>query len=240
MKQFKEEILSTFKSLKEAEDFITTKTSEDPKTQSISWDVDYTPNLKKLYTDIDNITTKLNKLYKLTKTPESESLLKLGKSLRNRFSRLLTKYPDLKEQSSTSQGGASFTSGTGAQYATPKAFNKNTNSKGTKNIYYYKLGWKPVPKKIKGSGIEVKKLYEGEAKDFQQERINIFDKIENELNSLSPLISNAKNATIEYYNENPGSYAIIRSTDLILDYIKDIKQLLKGEEEWKPYKTNIN
>ena len=82
---------------KEAEDFITIKTSEDPKTQSISWDVDYTPNLKKLYTDIDNITTKLNKLYKLTKTPESESLLKLGKSLRNRFSRLLTKYPDLKE-----------------------------------------------------------------------------------------------------------------------------------------------
>jgi hypothetical protein len=27
---------------------------------------------------------------------------------------------------------------------------------------------------------------------------------------------------------------------LILDYIKDIKQLLKGETEWKPYKTSIN
>jgi hypothetical protein len=27
---------------------------------------------------------------------------------------------------------------------------------------------------------------------------------------------------------------------LILDYIKDIKQLLKGEEEWEPYKTSIN
>jgi hypothetical protein len=100
-----------------------------------------------------------------------------------------------------------------------------------KNIYYYKLGWKPVPKKIKGSGLEVKKLYEGEAEDFQQERINIFDKIEDEINTLSPLISNAKNSTIEYYSENPGSYAIIRSTDLILDYIKNIKQLLKGEKE---------
>jgi len=217
MEQFKEEILSVVKSLKESEDFITYKTSEDPQTQTVSWDVDYTPNLKKLYTDINNIVTKLDKLSKLTKTPESESLLKLGKSLRNRFSRLLNKYSDLKEQSSTSQGGASFTPGTGAQ--------------GAKNIYYYKLGWKPVPKKIKGSGLEVKKLYEGEAEDFQQERINIFDKIEDEINTLSPLISNAKNSTIEYYSENPGSYAIIRSTDLILDYIKNIKQLLKGEKE---------
>jgi hypothetical protein len=122
MEQFKEEILSVVKSLKESEDFITYKTSEDPQTQTVSWDVDYTPNLKKLYTDINNIVTKLDKLSKLTKTSESESLLKLGKSLRNRFSRLLNKYSDLKEQSSTSQGGASFTPGTGA-------FNKNTNSK---------------------------------------------------------------------------------------------------------------
>jgi len=240
MKQFKEEILSTVKSLKEAEDFITKKTSEDPTTGTTTWVIDYQPNLKKLYSDIDDIIKRLEKLQKRTQTPESESLLKLGKSLRNRFSRLLKKYSDLKEQSSTSQGGASFTPGTGAQYATPKAFNKDTNSKGAKNIYYYKLGWKAVPKKIKGSGLEVKKLYEGEAKDFHQERINIFDKIEDELNTLSPLISNAKNSTIEYYNENPGSYAIIRSTDLILDYIKDIKQLLKGEKEWEPYKTSIN
>lgn len=231
MKQFKEEILSTVKSLKEAEDFITKKTSEDPTTGTTTWIIDYQPNLKKLYSDIDDIIKRLEKLQKRTQTPESESLLKLGKSLRNRFSRLLKKYSDLKEQSSTSQGGASFTPGTGAQYATPKAFNKDTNSKGAKNIYYYKLGWKAVPKKIKGSGLEVKKLYEGEAEDFHQERINIFDKIEDELNTLSPLISNSKNSTIEYYNENPGSYAIVRSTDLILDYIKDIKQLLKGEEE---------
>lgn len=137
----------------------------------------------------------------------------------------------LKEMSSTSQGGATFTPASGAQYATPKAFKKGTNSKGTKNIYYYKLGFKPVPKKIKGSGLEVKKLYENEASDFQKERTDVFSQIEKELNDLSPLISNAKNATIDYYSNNPGSYAIVRSTDLILDYIKDIKQLLKGEEE---------
>jgi hypothetical protein len=231
MHQLKENILEIFNALKEAEDFITYKTGEDPEHQTTTWIVDYQPNLKSLYNDIDNIVKKLEKVQQRVQSNESEVLLKLGKSLRNRFARLLKKYSDLKEQSSTSQGGASFTPGEGAQYATPKAFNKNTNSKGAKNIYYYKLGWKPVPKKIKGSGLEVKKLYEGEAKDFQQERINMFDKIEDELNTLSPLISNAKNSTIEYYNENPGSYAIVRSTDLILDYIKDIKQLLKGETE---------
>jgi hypothetical protein len=46
MEQFKEEILSVVNSLKESEDFITYKTSEDPQTQTVSWDVDYTPNLK--------------------------------------------------------------------------------------------------------------------------------------------------------------------------------------------------
>jgi hypothetical protein len=230
MKQFKEEILSTIKSLKEAEDFITRKTEEDPTTQSTTWEVDYNPNLKNLYTNINNVVRALEKLQRSNPTLESEQLLNLGKSLRNRFSRLLKKYNALKEQSSTSQGGASFTPGTGEQYATPRAFNKNTNSKGAKNIYYYKLGWKAVPKKIKGSKLEVKKLYEGEINDFQQERIDVFNQIETELNNLSPIISNAKNSTIEYYTNNPGSFAIIKSTDLILDYIKNIKQLLKGEE----------
>ena len=104
-----------------------------------------------------------------------------------------------------------------------------SKSKKRKNIYYYKMGYKDVPKKIKGSGLEVKKLYEGEFNEFQKGRIDIFEKIENELNDLPPLISNAKNKTVEYYSSNPGSYAIINSTDLILEYIKDIKTLLKGK-----------
>lgn len=228
MQQFRDKISSTMLSLKEAEDFMSTQSDVDPETGTITWDIDYTPNLRDLYDDIDDVTSKIQKLKSNTSIPEVEELVKLSKSLRNRFSRLLKKYKTLKEQSSTAQGGGSFTPGDGAQYATPKAFNKNTNSKGAKNIYYYKLGWKAVPNKIKDSGLEVKKLYEGKAEDFQQERIAIFDKIEDELNSLSPMVSNAKNDTIEYYNENKGSYAIIRSTDLILDLIKDIKQLLKG------------
>jgi hypothetical protein len=139
----------------------------------------------------------------------------------------------LKETSSTGGGGASMSSGTGPQYATKYSFSKGTNEKGVKNPYYYKLGWKAVPNKIKGSGLEVKKLFEidppNEIKQFQEERIQAFENIEKELNSLFPMISNAKNDTIVFYSENPGSNEVMVSTDLILEYIQDIKKLLKEE-----------
>lgn len=141
----------------------------------------------------------------------------------------------IKETSSTGVGGGTFTPGEGAQYATKYSFKKGTDDKGVKKPYYYKLGWKAVPDKIKGSGLEVKKLFEEDTTDtFQQERIKAFETIENELNSLSPILSNAKNQTIEFYQENPGSSEIIVSTDLILEYIQDIKKLLKGEENENP------
>jgi hypothetical protein len=173
-----------------------------------------------------------------------------------------------KEISSTGggPGSAGFTPGTGAQYSTPFAFNKNKKAKGTSRNYMYKLGFKPVktegigatlgpgpkatekgvqdnyyvkgfkyklvPDKIKGSGLEVKPLWEEDTnttKAFHQERINAFEKIENELNDIYKMLSNAKNKTAEYYNENPGSYSVFYPTDLVLDYIKDIKDILTQE-----------
>jgi hypothetical protein len=130
----------------------------------------------------------------------------------------------LKEMSATNQGGASFSAGSGETYATPFAFSKT--SKPPK--YYYKLGYKPVPKKIKGSGLQVKKLFEEEkektdVKKFQEARLNEFDQIQNELNSL---ISNAKNQTIEYYTANPGQFSIYKPTSMALEYIKKAKELL--------------
>ena len=87
----------------------------------------------------------------------------------------------IKEMSVTGTGGASFSPGTGEGYATPAAFKSKTNSKGTKNIYYYKLGFKPVPN-IKPKSYDKKKLWEeGEEtgpKKFQNERINEFNQIE--------------------------------------------------------------
>jgi len=124
--------------------------------------------------------------------------------------------------------------GEGIGYMTPRAFDKNKKSTGAPDIYYYKLGYKPVPKKIKGAGTIVKKLWEKESlnefSDFQQKRINSFDEIEENLNQLSPLLSNAKSETTKYYNENPGSYDIKYSTDMIEDYIKNIIELLNLEE----------
>jgi hypothetical protein len=55
----------------------------------------------------------------------------------------------------------------------------------------------------------------------KSERIAAFDDIEARLNRvISTLISNAKNETAEYYDANPGSYEIYKSTEMILSYLK--------------------
>ena len=112
------------------------------------------------------------------------------------------------------------------------------NSKDTKslgeNLDLSSYGYKLVPKNKagnyvqKGSKLDVKQLFEDQ-KDFQLKRVAAFDVIEQELNDIYKMLSNAKNETSEYYNDNPSSYTVIKPTDLVLDYIKDIKNLLKGE-----------
>ena len=114
----------------------------------------------------------------------------------------------------------------------------NKNSKDTKslneNIDLDAYGYLLVPKNKdgsyvqKGSGLDVKQLFEDQ-KDFQLKRVAAFDVIEQELNDIYKMLSNAKNETSDYYNDNPSSYTVIKPTDLVLDYIKDIKDLLKGE-----------
>jgi hypothetical protein len=132
----------------------------------------------------------------------------------------------LKEMSATGQGGASFTAGQGEGYATPSAFASKTNSKGTKNIYYYKLGFKPVPDKIKGSGLQWEEEPLTETNNFQKMRLAGLDEIEVLLNQITPLVSNAKNETIELYSGNAGSYDITQPIEIVLSYLKEVKQLL--------------
>lgn len=135
----------------------------------------------------------------------------------------------LKEMSATGQGGASFSAGQGEGYATPAAFASKTNSKGTKNIYYYKLGYKPVPKS-KPKSFDIKKLWEedtlNEVNEFQQKRLDGLEEIEKLLNDISPLVSNAKNETIELYSGNAGSYDITQPIEIVLSYLREVKQLL--------------
>ena len=101
------------------------------------------------------------------------------------------------------------------------------------NYYVKKFKYKLVPKDKngnyvqKGSDLEVLNLFENE---FQNKRVDAFNSIEKDLNNIYKLISNAKNETIKYYNDNPESFRVHTPTDLIKDYLKDIKKLLKGKE----------
>jgi hypothetical protein len=148
---------------------------------------------------------------------------------------------DLDEMSTTGGGSAGFTPGTGMTYATPYAFKKPKKkqkaipeSKLTEDLNLDSYGYKLVPKDKagnyvqKGSKLDVVNLFE-DAEAFQNERIKAFDAIEQELNDIYKMLSNAKNETSDYYNDNPSSYNVIKPTDLVLDYTKDIKNLLKGE-----------
>jgi len=165
------------------------------------------------------------------------------KDIFNKYRTYLRKnYPDqynqiknTLEEISTTGGGAgaaSFTPGTGAQYATPNAFSGNKKGKyNDGGMYTKKFGYKLVPNKVKGSGLEVKNLFEAEStQTYQQKRIAAFDEIEQQLNDIYKMLSNAKNETVQYYTDNPSSYAVVKPTDLVMDYIKDIKDLLQGEE----------
>jgi hypothetical protein len=148
----------------------------------------------------------------------------------------------LAEMNATNIGGASATPGQGIGMSTKLAFKKikegpgatlgmgpSAGAEGVKdNAYVKQFKYKLVPKKIKGSGLEVKQLWEddkeiSDVKKFQDARINEFDQIQDELNKL---ISNAKNQTIEYYQANPGKFSIYKPTSMALEYIKKAQKLL--------------
>ena len=112
--------------------------------------------------------------------------------------------------------------GEGIGYLTPNAFGKNK-----KNVYTSQYGYKLVPKKIKGSGIIVKQLFEtSDRNEFQAKRIAAFKEVEERLNRIYPLLDNAKDETAKYYNENPGSYAVVYSTDYIFELLDEIEAKL--------------
>ncbi len=100
----------------------------------------------------------------------------------------------------------------------------------TDSAYVKQFKYKLVPKKIKGAGTIVKQLFEDDSKkNFQLKRIEAFDGVEEKLNDIYTMISNAKNETVKYYKDNPDSFKVIKPTDLIMDYLTDIEKLLKKE-----------
>jgi len=220
------------KAIKENPRFFTTKkVGGDNEERSAEWEVEYEPNMDKVYQEMLTIVKQLEDAADFYKGDDNlRKIVALGKELRKRLHALKVRKGHLEEESATNMGGASFDAGKGDNYATPAAFSKKTNSKGTKNIYYYKLGFKPVPDKIKGSGLQVKQLWEedtlNEVNEFQQKRLDSLEEIEKLMNEISPLISNAKNETIELYSGNAGSYDITQPIEMVKSYLLDIKKLL--------------
>ena len=53
---------------------------------------------------------------------------------------------------------------------------------------------------------------------------------EERLNRIYPLLDNAKDETAKYYNENPGSYAVVYSTDYIFELLDEIEAKLNRTE----------
>ena len=217
----------------------TTVSDVDPETGAITYDVENVANFTSTYKALQQAKEFLNTLEKTGNAKDDTTIDKFAEDISKLFNAFRThvrkNYPKeyervsrLKEQSATSQGGATFTPGGGAQYATPFAFRKK--GKKSPSIYYYKLGYKPVPKKIKGAGTIVKQLFE--YNNFQENRIKSFDDVESKIDVILPMLSNAKNKTAEYYNENPGSYKIVYPTDAMLAELDNIiKQLKQANED---------
>jgi hypothetical protein len=153
----------------------------------------------------------------------------------------------LKEMSATNVGGASFSAGTGEGYATPAAFASKTNAKGAKNIYYYKLGFKPV-KTTKPKSFDKKQLWkEGEEatpefdiesfisslptedkklKEYIAGRLGDFNLLSGKLKELITLIRDAKKETIASYKQNP-QYREVYGTDLAVSLVDNLIKLFK-------------
>ena len=65
------------------------------------------------------------------------------------------------------------------------------------------------------------------ASEYQQKRIDAFDDLENRLDNIKKLLRQAKIETIKVYREQPTTFAVVKPTDLIGEFIKDIETLLE-------------
>lgn len=259
----------------------TTPSQVDPETGQVTWDVKYEANYALIYKTFRTLVNEYKKFItfdEVKKDPKFKEIYNGLGYVWNQFrTHLRANYPKqykslssineeevkelvrkrLKEMSSTGGGAGAghFTPGEGAQYATPYAFNPKKGAKGAQNIYYYKLGWKPVDaeklhkqsKAIDHKDLWKKKLEENkessqaymnmldqkidnqQLKNFISKRINDFDDIEIKLNKIINLASEAKKETMEYYLNSP-NFKIKYGTDLAVDYLDNILTLFKDKK----------
>jgi len=68
---------------------------------------------------------------------------------------------------------------------------------------------------------------EDKASEYQKKRIDAFDTIEDRLDNIKKQLRQGKIETIKVYREQPDTFAVVKPTDLINDFMSDIETLLK-------------
>ena len=202
----------------------------DDATGRIEWDIVDAADFSSVYKALSKAKDFLSDLEKEGKAKDdvvidgfAEDIAKLFNEFRTHVRKA---YPKEYERVSRLKEDE-VEEGEGIGYLTPNAFGKNK-----KNVYTSQYGYKLVPKKIKGSGMIVKQLFEKtDRNEFQAKRIAAFDEVEERFNNISKLISNAKNKTAQYYSENPGSYTVVYSTDYIFELLEEIEAKLLNNPE---------
>jgi hypothetical protein len=221
-----------------------TQSSLDPETGKISWDIKYKADYALVYkrfkdlnkafkdfTTYDEVrkdsklmemNSKFNSLYNIFRTHIRKNYPKQYKMLQTIDESLVKELirNKLKEISVTGAGaGAStFTTGESENISIPKAFK-------------YKLSPQKSLKEDEStkSYINSLNLPDPTLTQFIETRITDFDKIEDKLNILLPLLKKAKTETMEYYKTNP-NFQVKYGTDLAVDYIDDIITLFKDKK----------
>lgn len=146
--------------------------SKDPETKTVEWDVKYNVDLGAV---IKKLNEALDSLKEISRQRRDDGFLRdiieSIKSIKNDYrAHIRSEYPadydefkrksaymkeDIEEVDEESDSGGA------GPYSTPFAFSANKNSLNcaTKSITSKKYGFRLVPKKIKGSGLEVKKMW---------------------------------------------------------------------------------
>lgn len=126
----------------------------DSETGRISWKLDYLPNLTELFETSSELVDVSKGVYLKAKDDSKfRDIYEEAKELRNKIrTHIRNEYPDDYRRMSTNMdeisgtgggaGAASFTPGTGGQYATPFAFRKKGQKANDKA--YKELGYKEV------------------------------------------------------------------------------------------------
>jgi len=246
---------TTFKKFVQARDFLkklASDKSNDPKFREVYKKVtdtfnDFRTHLRNNYPDeyakVKNVAEALGKELKEMSTISSNSGFVSGGEGENHNG------PSPKKSTKGNYGAYSqvgykrVAEGPGATFGP----GPSAGPEGVKdNVYVKDFKFKLVNQKAlnkKAKGIEVKQLWEADTdvedylvglnitdpdrKKFIASRLLGFDELERKLNELIPLLQQAKHDTMDYYRENPNSFAVVYGTDLANDYVNDLIELFK-------------